>query len=142
MKSILDESVFYPRISAGATEKLPGLEKPHAKTVSWSYDMEGHVRELVERYCELANKKSGAALQSFKSLLGDQVCSQMVIKCLYMARIGHSMVCQQTCKSSFQMAQACDRRSARLLPYIYHTNDIRQYCHVGSTAQHCRLGLF
>ena len=46
-----------PRIFAGATEKLPGWEKPHAKTVAWSYDMEGHARQCVERYCELAHKK-------------------------------------------------------------------------------------
>ena len=46
------------RISAGATEKLPRWEKPHAKTVAWSYDMEGHARKCVERYCDLANKKT------------------------------------------------------------------------------------
>ena len=45
------------RISAGATEKLPGREKLHAKTVAWSYDMEGHARKCVERHCELAHKK-------------------------------------------------------------------------------------
>ena len=49
--------MFRSRVSAGATEKLPGCEKPHAKTVAWSYDMEGHARQCVERYCELANKK-------------------------------------------------------------------------------------
>ena len=38
--------------------------------------------------------------------------------------------------------QACDRRLARLVSHIHHTNDFRQYCHVGNTAQHCRLGLF
>ena len=37
---------------------------------------------------------------------------------------------------------ACDGRSARLISCIHHTNDYRQYCHVGNTAQHCRLGLF
>ena len=37
---------------------------------------------------------------------------------------------------------ASDRRLAWLISYIYHTNDCRQYCHVGNTAQHCRLGLF
>ena len=26
--------------------------------------------------------------------------------------------------------------------FIHHTNDYRQYCHSGNTAQHCRLGLF
>ena len=48
--------MFESRISAGATEKLPGWDKFHAKTVA-SCDMEGHARKCVERYCELANKK-------------------------------------------------------------------------------------
>ena len=46
------------RISAGATQKLPGWRKPHAKTVAWSYVMEGHAKNCVERYCEVANKKT------------------------------------------------------------------------------------
>ena len=62
--------MFESRISAGATEKLPGWEKPDAKTVAWSYDMEGHAQKYAERYRELAKQKSGAGLQSFKSLLG------------------------------------------------------------------------
>ena len=49
--------MFESRISAGATEQLPGWAKPHAKMVAWSYDMEGDARKCVERYCELANKK-------------------------------------------------------------------------------------
>ena len=28
------------------------------------------------------------------------------------------------------------------MSYIHHTKDFRHYCHVGNTAQHCRLGLF
>ena len=31
---------------------------------------------------------------------------------------------------------------ARLISFIHNTSDHRQYCHVGNTAQHCRLGLF
>ena len=49
--------MFESLISAGATEKLHGWEKPHAKTVAWSYDMEEHAKKCVERYCELANKR-------------------------------------------------------------------------------------
>ena len=52
------KEIFESRISAGANEKLPGCEKPHAKTVARSYNMEGHARKCVERYCELANKQS------------------------------------------------------------------------------------
>ena len=63
------QEMFESHISAGATEKLPEWEKSHAKTVVWSYDVEGHAQKCVGRYCELANK-DGAAVQSFKSLLG------------------------------------------------------------------------
>ena len=31
---------------------------PRGKTSAWSYDMEGHARKCVERYRELANKKT------------------------------------------------------------------------------------
>ena len=49
--------MFESRIFAGASEKLPGWQKPHAQTAAWSYDMEGHAQKCVERYCEIANKK-------------------------------------------------------------------------------------
>ena len=52
--------MFESRISAGATEKLPETKvtgKLVAETISsWSYDMEGHAKKCVERYCELATK--------------------------------------------------------------------------------------
>ena len=48
------------------TSKLPGWKKPHAKTVAWSYDMAGHARKYVERYCELANKKKVEQLLKFQ----------------------------------------------------------------------------
>ena len=45
------------------------------------------------------------------------------------------MVGQQACKISQKM-------DSGLISYVHHTNDFRQCCHVGNTAQHCRLGLF
>ena len=45
-------------------------------------------------------------------------------------------------RSVTKWTQACDRRLARLISYIHYTRDFRQYCHVGNTAQHRRLGLF
>ena len=32
--------------------------KPHAKTVAWSSDMEGHAKKCEESYCESANRKT------------------------------------------------------------------------------------
>ena len=40
------------------------------------------------------------------------------------------------------MTKACDKRLCRLISYIHHTCEYKQYCHVGNTAKQCRLGLF
>ena len=55
-KDIVDNyrTMFESRISAGATEKLPCSEI--FRISSRSFDMEGHAKKCVERYCELANK--------------------------------------------------------------------------------------
>ena len=37
--------------------------------------------------------------------------------------------------------RACDKRLARLISYIHHTSEFRQYCYVGNTAKQCRKGL-
>ena len=49
--------MFESPISAGATEKIPGWEKPHARTVACSCHTQGHAQKCVERHCGLANKK-------------------------------------------------------------------------------------
>ena len=74
-----------------------------------------------------------------------QVCSQIVLKCMYLARLGRLDILWSANKLAgavTKWTQACDRRLARLVSYIHHTNDFQQYCHVGNTAQHCPLGLF
>ena len=38
--------------------------------------------------------------------------------------------------------RACDKRLSRLISYIHHTSEFKQYCRVGNTAQQRRLGLF
>ena len=45
-------------ISAGATENLPGLDKPHAKTSAWSHDSEGTVLRT-------GKQEDGATIQGF-----------------------------------------------------------------------------
>ena len=152
--------MFESRISAGATEKIPGWDKPRAKTPAWSYDMEGHAQTCVDRYCEWANKKveqlykvSDLCLDDhqikkeeleFQGELSD-VCSHIVLKCLYLARIGRPDILWSVNKLArpvTKWTQACDRRLSRLISYIRFTSDYRQYCHVGNAAQHCRIGLF
>ena len=78
--------------------------KPDAETISsWSHDMEGHAKKCVERYCEIANKKTEQLYKVARHCLDDhhdkeeklesvgalsKICSQFVLRCLYLARIG------------------------------------------------------
>ena len=74
-----------------------------------------------------------------------QVCSQIVLKCLYLARIGRLDILwsvNKLARSITKWTKACDNRLNRLISYIHHTCEYRQYCHVGNTAKQCRLGLF
>ena len=121
---------------------------------SWSYDMKGHAKKCVERYCELANKiVSNPCIDDhhFKveemKHVGEssQVCSPIVLKCLYWARIGRPDIpwsVNKLARSITKWTKACDKRLNRLISYIHHTCEYKQYCHVGNTAKQCRLGLF
>ena len=52
------------------------------------------------------------------------------------------MVSEQTCTIHHKWTKACDKRLNRLISYIHHTCEYKQYCYVGNTAKQCRLGLF
>ena len=74
-----------------------------------------------------------------------KVCSQIVPKCLYLARIGRpdiSWSVNKLARAVKKWIKACDKRLARLISYIHHTCEFRQCCVVGNTAQQCRIGLF
>ena len=48
---------FLDHVYLGCTQReckprRSGWQQPHAQTVAWSYDMEGHAQKCVERYCE------------------------------------------------------------------------------------------
>ena len=104
-KDIVDNyrNMFESKLSAVATEKLPCSAKPDANISSWSYDMEGHAKKCVERYCELANRTTQQLYKIANPCLEDHqfkeeelgsvgelsnVCSQIAVKCMYLARIG------------------------------------------------------
>ena len=117
-------------------------------------------RKWVERYCELANRTTQQLFKVSTPCIDDhhfkeeetksvgelsQVCSQIVLKCLYLARIGRPDILwsvNKLARSIKKWTKACDKRLNRLISYIHHTCEYRQYCHVGNTAKQCRLGLF
>ena len=63
-------NLFESRISEGATEKLPCSE--NQRISSWSYDMQGHAKKCVERYCELANKTTQQLFQVSTPCIDDR----------------------------------------------------------------------
>ena len=71
-------------------------------------------------------------------------CSQ-ILKCLYLARIGRPDILwsvNKLARSITKLTKACDKRLNRLISYIHHTCEYKQYCYAGNTAKQCRLGLF
>ena len=123
--------------------------------------MEGHAKKCVERYCELANKTTQQLNKVSTPCIDDhhfkeeeetksvgelsQVCSQIVLKWVYLARIGRPDILwsvNKLARSITKWTKACDKRMNRLISKIHHTCEYKQYCHVGNTARQCRLGLF
>ena len=161
-KDIVDNirNMFESRISAGGVEKLPCSEESEADISTCSYDMEGHAKKCEERYCEQANKTTQQLYKVSTPCFDDhhskeeelksvgelsKVCSQIVLICLYLARIGRPDIVWSVNKLSHAITKwtiACDKRLARLISHIHHTCEANQKCHEGNTAQQCRLGLF
>ena len=159
-KDIVDNyrAMFESRISAGATERLPCSK--NLSFSSWSCVMEGHAEKCVERYCELANRTTRQLHKVSTPCIDDhhfkeeelksvgelsKVCSQIVQKCFYLARIGRPDILwpvNKLARSITKWTKACDKRLNRLISYIHHTCEYKQYCYVGNTAKQCRLGLF
>ena len=151
-------TMFESQISAGRVEKLPFPQ--NLRISSWSYDMDGHAKKCVERYCELANKTTQQLYKVSTPCIDDHhfkeeetksvgelsnTCSQIVLKCLYLARIGRPDILwsvNKLARSITKWTKACDKRLNRLISYIHHTCEYKQYCHVGNTAKQCKLGLF
>ena len=62
-----------------------------------------------------------------------------------MARIGRPDILwsvNKLARSITKWTKACDKRLNRLISYIHHTCEYKQYCYVGNAAKQCRLGLF
>ena len=158
-KDIVDNyrTMVESRISAGGEQK--NFHTPWIFRISsWSYDMEGHAKKCVERYCELANKTTQQLYKVSTPCIVDhhfkeeemksvgelsQVCSQIVLKCLYLAIIGRPNILwsvNKLARSITKWTRVCDKRLSRLISYIHHTCGYKQYCHVGNTAKQCRFG--
>ena len=143
--------MFESRICVGVAEKF----QDGINFGLWSYDKEGRAQKCVERECEFANKKtkklykvSNPSLDDFNfkkeelEPVGDlsDVCSQPVLKCLYLVRIGrpdHGKQTNMLDQSLSGQEHVTDHWHAWSWTFITQ-NDYRQNFHVGTSAQQCR----
>ena len=105
-RNIVDnyQALFESRIPAEGIEKLPYSE--NFRISSWFFGVEGHAKKCVERYCELSSKTTqqlcsvstpciddhhfkGEELKSVGEL--SKLCSQIVRRCFYLARVGRHL---------------------------------------------------
>ena len=151
--------MFESRISAGGVEKLSFLQNLRIST--WSYDMAGHAKKCVERYCELANRKTQRFHKVSSPCIDDhhfkeeetkicwRIVKYMLSNCSEMLILGKNWTTwyflwsvNKFARSITEWTKACDKRLNRLIFYVHHTCEYKQYCYVGSTAKQCSLGLF
>ena len=127
---------------------------------TWPYDMEGHAKKCVERYCELANKTTQQLYKVATPCIDDhqfkeeelksvgelsKVSSQIVLKCLYLARIGRPDILwsvNKLARSITKWTRACDKRMARLISEMHHASEFKQCCHVETLHNNADLRLF
>ena len=128
--------LFELRMLVGEVEKLSYSKESEANDSSWNNDMECQAKKCVERYCELAAKTSQQFFQvatpcfndhQFKKedlgCVGDRskVCSQIVLKCSYLVRIGRLDVLWSVNKLACAITKrtrACDKQWARFVSFI------------------------
>ena len=121
--------------------------------------MEGHAKKCVERYCELANKTTQQLYKVSTPCIDDhhfkeeemksvgelsQVCSQIVLKCLYLARIGRPDILwlvNKLARSITKWTKACDKRLNRLISYFHHTCEYTHFRLLGRQFEEVLLEL-
>ena len=158
-KDIVDNywTMFESRINAEWTEKLPYSENLHIS--SCSFDMDGHAKKCVERYCELANKTTQQLCKVSTPCIDDHHFKEeetksvgelhkYALELFWNAYTWHELrpdipwSVNKLAPSITKWTRACDKRLSLLISYIHHTSEYKQCYHLGNTAKQCRLGLF
>ena len=131
-ESIVDRfrEMFEPRISAGATENYQG-GKNITQTLPLGDTIWKDMRKSALRDCQVANKKTEQLHKVSSPCLDDhhfkkeelesvgelsEVCSQIVLKCMYLARNGGldtPWSVNKLARSVTKWTRACDKRLAR-----------------------------
>ena len=151
--------MFEARISAGAKEnylqklQVNLMQKSHLLgPTTWKVTQRTVWKDIANLRIKRLNNYTKSQRHAWmtinlkkKTTSQQENCPQFALKCLYLARTGRLDILwsvNELARAATKWTISCDKRLARLVSYIHHTSEYRQYCYVGNTAQHCRLGLF
>ena len=105
-------------------------------TANWRTEqLNSHTKSQFHASMTTTSKK-----KKWNLLENRQILTSIFLKCLYLARIGRPDIpwsVNKLARSVTKWTRGCDRRLARLISYIHHTSEFKQYCHVGNTARRC-----
>ena len=141
--------MFESRISAGTTEKNSMLGKYSSLRgpTTWKVTKKC-VNDIVSWQTGRLNNSTKYQLHALMTIISRKRLWENCQKC---SQIGNAVLgTRKTClwsvnkfaRSITKWTKACDKRLCRLISYIHHTCEYKQYCHVENTAKQCRLGLF
>ena len=147
--------MFESRISVGAKEKLTDqsfrgnlMQKQHLLgPMTWKVTRRNVWTDIANLQIKRLNNYTKSQTpcmddHQFKEEENEsQNCSEMSVVGSYW-ETSYFVVCEQLARAVAKWTQACDKRLVRLISYIHHACEFRQYCCVGNTAQQCRIGLF
>ena len=132
----------------------PKETSPEVK--DWYYEMEGAAQGCVDRCLELAGESLSSLRKVGTPCLDDHllapeefvekgvlspVCSQAVLKCLYMTRLARPELhwaVNSLAREETKWTVACDKRLHRLMSFTYHHKDSVIKSWVGNKASECK----
>lgn len=139
---------------------MMSLQEPTQLVNGWYYEMEGAAQACVECYCELADIKVSSLRKVGIPCMDDHlhpsedfvvpgvlssVCSQAVLKCLYMTRLARPELYWEVNPLAREVTRwtvACDRRVHRLICLIHVNKHSVIKSWIGTKASECKVMLF
>ena len=106
--------------------------------VTWKVLLKSALKGIVNWRIE----RQSSCLETVGEL--SKTCFQIVLKCRKVARIGRRDILwyvHKLARAVTKWTRACDKRQARLISYIQHTSDYRQYRHVGIYGAALSIGI-
>ena len=142
------------RISVGATESCQ-KQNPRCNLMpkryllgpmTWKVTQRNVWKDIANFRIKRLNNKTKSQSHAWEQLENYPLFAHRLFwNVFFLARIGRPDILwsvNKLARAVTKWTKACDKRLARLISYIHHTCEFRQYCFVRNTAQHCRLRLF